>query len=445
MNETKVKKVKTVIEPPAAEVNDNLTDVKNSLLASPLFNLSLSSKELFHSNFLYWIGRRHPVLFREIFTNEKFGCKADWTNDEPESWTVKREHENLDLCLETLSGAISFVLENKVKSIPTKSQLDRYTEKLEKGPRDQILLSLATAFPDRSAIEADGRWRICSYEDLCEAIRQAVGKHESELSDYDKSLMNDYCQFIGNLHQLAKGWAEKIDLCSHSANDDEKKGSPRFLLSEDDKKVCNDLRIGDLQDKIWYSALFERLNDRLRKSGKGFKVISGKDINDIRDEGNCLNEVFTNWGFTHGLGLIEAKVKVTPNYVLLIQLQGKRYCRAIEWVTKKDLGCNGFWKRTQEEALIENLQFFQFDKNVSISYPAICEKAQESISMRKRSGKEGNFCKYGSRFLYQTKNIKDTATVSEVMDAVVKELEDIVDKEKELRDDRRRDHNAKNE
>lgn len=52
--------------------------------------------------------------------------------------------------------------------------------------------------------------------------------------------------------------------------------------------------------------------------------------------------------------------------------------------------------------------------------------------MRKRNGKDGNFCKYGNRFLYQTKNIKDDATVFEVIDAIVKELERIVEKAKSL-------------
>ena len=395
----------------------NVKEVQENLMASPLFNLSLSSKELFHSNFLDWIGQQYPVLFRDIFTNEKFGCKADWTNDEPGSWTVKREHENFDLCLVTLSG-ISFVLENKVKSIPTKSQLDRYYEKVGTGSQDLILLSLATKFPGRSAIEADGKWKICSYKDLSKAIQDSVRDYKGQLPDYDKGLINDYCQFINNLHELSESWDVKAD--------------HRFLLTKDDKKVCNDLRIGDLQDKIWYSALFERLNDCLRKSEKGFKVISGKDINDIRDEGNCLNEVFTNWGFTHGQGLMDAKVKINSDYVLLIQLQGNRYCRAIEWIANKDLGYNGFWKKTQEEKLIRELSFFQFDKNDNISYPAICEKERDSISMRKSKDKVGNFCKYGNRFLYQAKNIKEDATVSNVIDAIVKELECVIEKAKTL-------------
>lgn len=394
----------------------NVAEVQRSLMVSPLFNLSLSSKELFHSNFLYWIGQQHPILFRDIFV--ELGCETDWINDAPGTWTVKREYENFDLCLETAYKSIGFVLENKVKSIPVKGQLDRYSEKLGKGSYDLILLSLTTEFPDKSAIEADGKWKIRSYKNLSDAIKKSVIKYKDELAEYDLALTNDYCLFIDSLHLLLKSWCAKKDSC--------------FLLTKDDKKVYNDLRIGDLQDKIWYSTLIAYLNEHLQESGKGFKVIPGQSINDIKEKGNCLNEVFTNWGFTHGLGLLEAKVKVNNDYVLLIQLQGDRYCRAIEWISDKDLGYNGFWKRAQKERLIRELSFFQFDKDDDISYPAICKNANEPISMKRRNGKDGNFCKYGNRFLYQAKNIKDDATVFSVIDSIVKELERIVEKAKSL-------------
>ena len=43
------------------ENNEQLTAYEkaiNYLKTSPMFNLSLSSKELFHSNFLYWICKK---------------------------------------------------------------------------------------------------------------------------------------------------------------------------------------------------------------------------------------------------------------------------------------------------------------------------------------------------------------------------------------------------
>ena len=39
----------------------------NKLKESPLFNLSLSSSELFHSNFLYWVANNYKKEFGEMF------------------------------------------------------------------------------------------------------------------------------------------------------------------------------------------------------------------------------------------------------------------------------------------------------------------------------------------------------------------------------------------
>lgn len=65
-----------------------------------------------------------------------------------------------------------------------------------------ILLSLATEFPDKESILNDGLWKIRSYKDLCEAI----SKHKNLLEgdSYALALVEDYCSFINNLHQLSQ-------------------------------------------------------------------------------------------------------------------------------------------------------------------------------------------------------------------------------------------------
>lgn len=98
----------------------------NYLKDSPLFNLSLSSKELFHSNFLYWIWKISPSAFKDVMNS--FGAN---TKEWPANYEVRREYENFDLCVLD-KGNILLVLENKVKSIPYKKQLDEYEKKVQK-------------------------------------------------------------------------------------------------------------------------------------------------------------------------------------------------------------------------------------------------------------------------------------------------------------------------
>ena len=64
------------------------------LKTSPMFNLSLSSKELFHSNFLYWIYLYDKSYFKELVG--KLGADtSSWGDDN--DWVLKREYNNFDL------------------------------------------------------------------------------------------------------------------------------------------------------------------------------------------------------------------------------------------------------------------------------------------------------------------------------------------------------------
>lgn len=376
----------------------------DELSSSPLFNLSLSSKELFHSNFLAWLAQHYPDFFVEICKD--LGCKADWSNAE---WNVKREYENFDLCI-TSDEKIVMVLENKVKSIPTKAQLDKYVEKLKKeyeGNIDLILLSLSTSFPDKQAIEDEKKWQIRNYKDLCTATR----KHMQLINNqYHKALIEDYCSFVATLHECSESWKVK--------------DSSPFLLPNDNdsnRKELKKLRIADLQDKIWYSQLLEKLNSRLEGNNQ-WDVQSGMDIKKIaKDNSACLTKIFTNFGFTHGQGLLEAKIKVTQDYVLLIQIQGNKYCRAIEWIKEDQGDHNKFWEMTKDIMNKKGFSFFQFKKNDPINFPSICNN-EKTIKATTRNGETQNFNKYGVKFLYQYKVIKEDATVSAVLDAIMKDL-----------------------
>ena len=152
------------------------TDAIKTLKDSPMFNLSLSSKELFHSNFLYWIWKVDEVTFKRIIETLLGESNLDWGND----WVVSREYKNFDLCVKDRSNEdlenddsqglakkpkIYFVLENKVKSIPYKAQLDKYVKKVDehhgkkmKVDTKYLLLALPSGFPDEKVIEDGNRF-----------------------------------------------------------------------------------------------------------------------------------------------------------------------------------------------------------------------------------------------------------------------------------------------
>ena len=99
---------------------NGIQQVVSDLKASPLFSLSLSSKELFHSNFLAWLGNndRTKQFFVEVI-NE---LVKDLNLQSTGNWIVEREDHHFDLCINEINkkgkkGKYLLIIENKVKSI----------------------------------------------------------------------------------------------------------------------------------------------------------------------------------------------------------------------------------------------------------------------------------------------------------------------------------------
>ena len=118
---------------------------------SSTFHLSLGSKELFHSNFLYWLSivdwNAFMQVARKLAGVERFWWEEQYKrsdNRDENEIEVRRESRNFDLSIhirveqkrdEDNSSFIKsiwipvFVLENKMKSLPRQDQLQEYTEK----------------------------------------------------------------------------------------------------------------------------------------------------------------------------------------------------------------------------------------------------------------------------------------------------------------------------
>ena len=105
----------------------------NALNANPMFHMSLASKELFHSNFLYWLWKLDASKFLTLL--DKLSECNDFSRLTPDSIEVKREYQHFDLCVleKGHPNNVLLVIENKVKSIPYVEQLNAYTGKLDEN------------------------------------------------------------------------------------------------------------------------------------------------------------------------------------------------------------------------------------------------------------------------------------------------------------------------
>lgn len=147
-----------------------------TLKNNAIFQMSLSSKELFHSNFLAWLAEDENTrtMLKELM-NECFGFSYD-----PQRMVVKREYQQFDFCIceviEKGAGGeetvrVLFVLENKFKSLPYVQQLEDY---------------------ERKAQELNATAWACEFsqlpeKDKCRLFNEAINRPETRLLKNKKS------------------------------------------------------------------------------------------------------------------------------------------------------------------------------------------------------------------------------------------------------------------
>lgn len=173
----------------------------------PLFRLSLGSKELFHSNFLEFLWENNHCCFLKMI-NELIG--KEFLKTEGVDYVLSREKENFDICIYRKDGnsiIYELILENKVKSIPYKEQLDKYSNRIRKKNDNTkkehlksfpkyLLLSLASDFPDKDNLYP---WKVVHYDALEKAI-----EHQPWSKDKPGySFIGEYRRFILLLNELS--------------------------------------------------------------------------------------------------------------------------------------------------------------------------------------------------------------------------------------------------
>jgi hypothetical protein len=167
----------------------------NSLNTNPMFRFSMSSLELFHSNFLEWLFDLDHVAFLNCFSvqvnnTSQYSIKREYylgttiVNNNKKKWiTDIAVFEN---------GNLILIIENKVKSMPSNGQLANQSHFA--GPNcTKVLLSL---FNIPAAIVVGGFSHIL-YQTLVQNIRQYYASN-SNFNPYIK----DYCDMMNDIQNI---------------------------------------------------------------------------------------------------------------------------------------------------------------------------------------------------------------------------------------------------
>ncbi|ALB42571.1 hypothetical protein AA650_20815 [Anabaena sp. WA102] len=370
----------------------------NELKVLPLFNLSLSSKELFHSNFLAWICGLYPeilsVVFADYLKHDVSSCKIS---------NVYRESEKIDLTLKYSHGE-TLIIENKVKSLPDFEQLKEYS--LKQPNVNFLLLSLIepnlSSFlkKEKKIIIADKNkqfiWHYLSYYDLAQKL-QEVQLEIAETNSYHGQLLAEYIQFIKLLYNLSSFFHIKED------------ENPIFHNKNIDKLW--EIRFRDVIIKLWYSQLMQRLEQRLKV--QNFEI--NENWNEIKK-----GQIIFGSGMINGKGFFEVKYCIkdktycpisdkqigTPIF-LGIQIDNRDFKILCE--------CEFTDDKTKARKISEQLYSLKEGDKIWFDLSHVPGNAKEFPN---RKGKEFN--QYYGTFIYRYKGLKEDILVNDLINLIVK-------------------------
>lgn len=313
-----------------------INNIEKNLRNNTLFNLSLGSKELFHSNLLAGILSLNvpfglefsKSLISELFLKNLNEVEKHSLLNNTKFIEVDREASNIDLVITLKSeedneqtaktgGNIlkKIVIENKVKSLPYTDQLKKYEAKHVKNKQktDFILLSLIELNEDQKK-EAPN-WVQITYNDVKESLQRILDNNNSinlpELGGNIKfkDFIREYIDFLEALVKI-------MDMLI--ASEDE---SLEFCEAGKYKDIeFRKLRIHDLLYKLKYEQIKMFIANEISKDNKISAAIKS-------------GEIRLSSSFSDGSGISDVDIQIGTykinsselTYSLTIQLQSNNF------------------------------------------------------------------------------------------------------------------------
>ena len=434
-----------------------------------MFHLSLSSKELFHSNLLAWLAEDSDT--RDLFVGvlELFGLKHEQAIDladgiRKDKYMVLREYKNFDFCIceklknwkddseeEYVPGQVVLVLENKFKSIPYEAQLTGYEEKVEglnkEGMKNKkkswywkennvmpqkwsdkfykgeqidkvgchfVLLALnkevcGLQLTDNGGKKCCGKWPVVSYKEYAEVL----SGHAKDKQDFKHQIIKDYADYVDKFCKCIDTKLQELKL---------KKNWKEVLCPDPDLRAIR-------MDDIWQKLVANIILKQLRIAGVGKVVTKDEDYKlGLKAEdflrGPGKGEVVVATGFSRGSGIIDMKIHLEGGCLFGVQIQNGLYKRFLE-ASKGEVETDENKRFTFYENRLEKFK----DLNLFRYKTSQWKDAVDNVLTGDVSPKDGNtgkaglqgFGGYGKTFLAQWKYIDENATVKDVINHIIED------------------------
>lgn len=444
-----------------------------------MFHLSLSSKELFHSNLLAWLAEDSDT--RELFVKvlNLFGLENEQAIDLADGirkgkYMVLREYKNFDFCIceklknwkedseeEYVPGRVVLVLENKFKSIPYEAQLKGYEEKVkglnEEGMKNNaksqyyeknkdevqkkwskklgsqyqiqdvtchfVLLTLnkevcGLQLTDNGGKKCCGKWPVVSYKEYAEVL----SGHAKDKQDFKHQIIKDYAGYVNKFCDYINPKLQELE------SDDLLKKKWKEVLCPN--KELLSIRMDDIWQKLVANIVLKHL--RAKGVNKGLvggdsESVVGLKAGDFLKNGGP-GQVFVGAGFSRGTALIEIKIYIENECLFGVQIQNGLYKRFLE-VPKDKVETDEDSRITFYEDKLEKFK----DLNLFRYNNSNWEDAVDKVLTGNVSPKDGNtgkaglqgFGGYGTTFLAQWKAIDEDATVEKVIEHIIADCSNV--------------------
>jgi len=345
---------------------------------SPLFNLSLGSKELFHSNFWEWLSIINPSDTLALFALKKL------TYSKEQKIKFEREKNNIDL---TISGDnFSIIIENKVKDIPHPQQLEKYWNKFmtdNKNTSKKMVFVLVTLFEPVFPIK---NWEIITYQNIADKLANfKIEKLEH------KPFIDGYRFMISHLAQLVNSLP----------NNDSYDFVYQFNIEL--FKLLNTLKFQDIYIKYRSSRLAYFVYQFLDNKNLGKIIYEAENSEEL-----AVGTIAVNSSFSNGKGIITFEYKLENNIFIGTQIEGTQYRHY--FLFRNKLGCKISAEAMREKEIWFNKEF------------------------RKKGG--GNFCKYEKdreyTFLYQYDEIKKPESFKWIANKIFDDMQFVIKNKKQI-------------
>lgn len=335
----------------------NLEQSFYNLKKSPMFAISLSSKELFHSNFWAWLIEYNPEYSKVFFDD------IDFNN----ILFVKREEKNRDVSIH-LNEKV-YIVENKLKSLPNKEQIIGYQNEEPYFYKGCLTGVVKLDF-------LPNNWCFKSYKEIGNSILKINEKYKEDKWYF---LIKEYANMIITIEYILVSFSKEYGnkLISQAQHN-----TYPILNDFEDIRFADILKKSKANDFVNYlnNSLKHELDDLLKYSD--FKLYIGS-------------------GFSNKSSLVDVRIiknKDTDHQIVIgIQIQDNQYRLCIER-RKGTLNFNN--DNALNELFNEFLNYGWFE-NYNKSSKLLKNK---NTSMREM------FCKYCTniyKFIYQYYNLSE--------------------------------------